>query len=116
MPSPTEQALLRETLPLLAIYAWHQRVPLEAVALGLATEGSQHIAAFFREFRIRHAVAAAQRLPGILDRIELGPSHESSLIRSESRGTLRGRLDVSRYLARRASHRSLPRRYPVVRS
>ena len=115
MPSANEQALLRRTLRLLATYAWHQRVALEPTPLGVTDEsGDLNVTDFVREFRIRHAVAAAQSLPTIVESIEANPSHESSLIRSESRGTIRGRLDLSRYLARRATLRSAPRRYPIV--
>lgn len=117
MPSATEQALLKESLGLLATYAWHQKVTLEPIALDVVDDtDTPGISEFVREFRIRHAIAVARSLPSIVEEIELNLSHESSLIRSEVRGAIRGRLDVPRYLARRSALPLIPRRYPVVHS
>jgi len=117
MPTAIEQTLLRQTLEILASYAWHQKVALEPTPLGLRDDDfGSGLDEFVREFRIRHAVACAQELRNVIRGIETNPSHESSLVRSESRGTIRGRLDIPRYLAGRPTNRSLPRRYPIIRS
>jgi hypothetical protein len=102
---------------MLVSYAWHHRVALEATDVGAAEDVDDlSIGDFVREFRLRHAIAVSSLLPDVIQAIETRLSHESSLVRVESRGTIRGRLDVPRYLSRRATLRSFPRLYPVVRS
>ncbi len=115
-PPITIQALLfRETLGLLASYSWQSTVTLEPTEVG-QSDVDLTLPEFFREFRLRHAIAAAGDLPEIVTAIESSPSRSSGLERTESRGVIRGRLDTPRYLARRATLRSLPRRYPIARS
>lgn len=115
--STDQRVLLRETLPLLASYSWDQKVILENSILGVnETEDDLSVSRFAREFRLRHAVATASLLPKIIENIEINPSHESRLERSESIGVIAGRLDLPRYLARRANVRTGPRRFPIIRS
>jgi len=71
---------------------------------------------FFREFRLRHAIAMARELPDLIARIESNPSRTSNLERIETRGVIRGRLDTPRYLAQRSTVRSHPRRLPIVQN
>lgn len=116
MATDEERLLLRETISILTSYAWDKKVGLEPTAVGLLNDASERsIQDFAREFHFRHALAAAGSLPSIIDDVEKSPSHESRLARHESRATIRGRLDVPRYLARRVAYRSPPRRYPIVR-
>jgi hypothetical protein len=62
--------------------------------------------------RLRVALAAAQRLDRILHRISERTSFRYSRAAEETLGTVRGRLDVRRYIRTRA-RRDVPRRYPV---
>ena len=114
-PSGIQALLFRETLGLLASYSWQSTVTLEPTDFG-QSDVDLTLPEFVREFRLRHALATAQRLPAVVAAIESKPSHISGIERTESRGTIRGRLDTPRYLARRATLRSIPRRYPIVRS
>ena len=114
LDSAMRKRLLLDCLPLLATYAWGGRTPLTPTPLG--TDGETTIDDFLREFRMRHALACGARLFDVLDRIGAQTSTSSRLVRSESRGTIRGRLDVQRYVARAASRRSHPRLYPIVRN
>ncbi len=114
-PFEVQAMLLRETLGLLASYSWHATVTLGPTELG-SSNLDLSLPEFFREFRLRHALATAEGLRPILDAIEVSASHMTGIERVDTRGTLSGRLDTPRYLARRATLRSLPRPYPVVRS
>jgi hypothetical protein len=114
-PVGIQALLFRETLGLLASYSWQSTVVLEPTEFG-RSDVDLSLPEFIREFRLRHAIATAQRLPDIVAEIEAGPSHISGIERAESRGIIRGRLDTPRYIARRATLRSLPRRYPIVRN
>jgi hypothetical protein len=114
-PVGIQALLFRETLGLLASYSWQSTVVLEPTEFG-QSEVDLSLPEFIREFRLRHAIASAQRLPAILADIESGLSNVSGIERAESRGVIRGRLDTPRYIARRATLRSLPRRYPIVRN
>lgn len=106
--------LLRDCLPLLSTYSWKGRAPLTPTPVGADSDLS--IGDFLREFRMRHAIACADRLIDVVTRIEARPSFSSQLVRSESRGEIRGRLDVQRYVARGPNRSAYPRRYPIVQS
>lgn len=112
-PARIQERLIRQSIGLLASYSWQATVTLEPMELGQA-EVDLALPEFFREFRLRHAIATAGSLHDIVATIESAPSHVSGVERAESRGVIHGRLDTPRYLARRATLRSLPRPYPVV--
>jgi hypothetical protein len=114
-PIGVQTRLFKETLGLLASYSWQSTVILEPAEFG-RSDVDLSLPEFIREFRLRHAIATSQRLHDIVAEIEAKPSRVSGVERAESRGVIRGRLDTPRYMARRATLRSLPRRYPVVRS
>lgn len=114
-PMAVQALLFKETLGLLASYSWQSTVVLEPTDFG-QSDVDLTLPEFVREFRLRHALATAQGLPPVIAGIESNLSHVSGIERTESRGAIRGRLDTPRYLARRAALRSLPRRYPIVRS
>ena len=82
----------------------------------VGAESDLSIGDFLREFRMRHALACADRLVAVISRIEDRASHSSQLVRSESRGEIRGRLDVQRYVARGPNRSAYPRRYPIVQN
>lgn len=114
-PVGVQALLFRETLGLLASYSWQSTVVLEPTEFG-QSEIDLSLPEFIREFRFRHSIATSLRLHDVLAEIEAGPSHVSGIERAESRGVISGRLDTPRYIARRATLRSLPRRYPIVRN
>ena len=106
--------MLREALPLLVTYASGPTVELGLRTVEVSTKPDYEIAQFVDELLSRHQLASALRLWPILADIERRPSRTVSLERDVSRGVIRGRLDVSRYLAMRSTAVSLPRNYPVV--
>lgn len=110
------RSFLGEALELLASYAFSKTVELEAVPVGVSAtpEGEDDTTAFLHEFEARHALACAIRLKDIIVDIERRPSTNRTLRRTESRGTLRGRLDIPHYIARRSHQISLPRTYPII--
>lgn len=114
-PRVIQEVLLRETLATLVSYSWRSTVELNAVEMTASDDGPS-TPEFIREFRARHAIATARRLHAVVEAIDPAVSNRSGLIRTESRAVIRGRLDVPRYLARHATLRSVPRRYPVVQS
>lgn len=106
---------LLDALPLVATYLFSPSVTLESRAIGLRStpiddeEGQR----FFRELRSRHVLACAKSLAPIIADVERRPSSWRTTSRAVSRGQVRGRLDVPRYLGR-ATRVSLPREYPVI--
>ena len=111
-----ERLLLVESLPLLATYVSSPSVEIGPHAVGIRSsiDGSDDTELFLREVQVRHASASATTLQQVLDKIERRYSNSTELVRSESRGIIRGRLDVPRYIAHRLISRSLPRTYPIV--
>lgn len=108
-----ERALLLDSLDLLTTYLWAQTVELAPRAVGLQGAPDE-TDIFLAELSARHALASARTLRSVVDQIEDRASLTSSLRRAESKGVIRGRLDVPRYLARRSAIASLPRPYPII--
>lgn len=70
---------------------------------------------FLDELRARHLIVCARQFrDDVLGPIELHVSHSRIIKRQESRGEVRGRLDVPRYVQYRFNNVSLPRIYPIL--
>lgn len=69
---------------------------------------------FAEHIRFRHAIACCTQLIPIVQRIESGLSSLTETIRTETKGVIRGRLDIPRYVSRRASSFSWPKTYPIL--
>lgn len=105
---------LLEALDLLASYLFRPGVELGPTAVGTRDEGDEETRQFLQELEARHALAAAGRLQELLPDVERRASSTSVLRREDSKGVLRGRLDMPRYLARRGRQRFGVRTYPVI--
>ena len=102
-------------MPVIASFLHGQSVELGTVSVASRCDDPEDdLNEFLRLVHLRHAISCASALESVLPAIERQLSTSSQLIRKESRGTLRGRLDVPRYLARKARCHSWPRRYPVL--
>lgn len=108
------RTMLAEALPLLVTYASGATVELSPWQVDVSTARGSEMSRFAAELMSRHEIACARRLLPVLEEIRRRPSRTVSFERSESRGGIRGRLDTSRYLARRAGGMSVARPYPVV--
>jgi hypothetical protein len=108
---------MREALPLLSTYFYSEQVLLGPSDTKTAIDDfgdlDEH-KVFSDLLRMRHAIACALRLKPIVEAIQRGYSHSSQLVRSESKGTIRGRLDIALYLNRRGAGQSWPRTFPVI--
>jgi len=107
---------LFEALDLVATYLFSQSVALEATPVGALvgkTQRDDETTRFLQYLEARHALACAMRLRPIVSGIESGLSSRGKLARVVSKGAIRGRLDVPRYLAGR-TQRTLPRTYPLI--
>lgn len=107
------QAFLVEALDLLASYLFSRGVELAPVSVGIRDDDDE-TRLFLRELESRHALASAIRLRDLLPSVERRTSSTSRLLRDESKGVIRGRLDIPRYIARRAGQRFGPRSYPTI--
>jgi hypothetical protein len=102
-------------LDLFASYLFGKTVELEAIPLGIIGEAIEdETTHFLRELEGRHAIACGIKFKEILNAIERSVSSTSVLRRAESKGAIRGRLDIPQYIARRATQRSLTRTYPII--
>src|SRR4051794_25068933 len=108
-------AVLRDAIALVATYASGATVELDA-RYQRDTEplGDDDVDRFLHEFAMRHALASARQLLALLPAVERSLSSQVNLRYETSRGVIRGRLDVPRYIARRSSAVSLPREYPLI--
>ena len=105
---------VREALPLLSSYLYSEQVTLEPTEVETGADYPDEYKEFASLLRMRHAVACGLRLKPILEAVERGVSHVSEIARSESKGDIAGRLDISLYLSRRGMNMSWPRSFPIL--
>ncbi len=105
---------IRESLPLLSSYFYSEQVQLEPSIVEAGQELSEEYERFAHVLRLRHAIACAMELQPIVAAIEKGVSSENVVLRSESKGKIVGRLDVSLFINRRNNNFSWPRTFPIL--
>lgn len=108
------QRFLKEALPLISTYFSGEGVELSGRVAAVGDETGDDSRLFANQIRLRHAIACCSELFPIIERIEDGPSSLTATVRTETKGVIRGRLDIPRYVSRRASSLSWPRTYPIV--
>jgi hypothetical protein len=105
---------LVEALPLVASYLSGENVKLTTSDVTLGEESDAESQLFANQIRLRHAIACCTELILIVHQIEEKISSVSRMIRTETRGVIRGRLDIPKYVARRSSSLSWPKSYPIL--
>lgn len=105
---------LSEALPLVSTYFSGESVDLAGTSTSSGEDSDDESRRFAEYIRLRHAIACCAELFPIIQRIESGLSSLTATIRAETKGLIRGRLDIPRYVSRRASSLSWPRAYPVL--
>jgi hypothetical protein len=105
---------LKEALPLISTYFSGESVELAGAAALVGEDSDDESSLFAEHIRLRHALACCSELFPIVQRIEGGMSSITATIRTETKGVIRGRLDIPRYVSRRASSLSWPRTYPIL--
>lgn len=105
---------LSEALPLVASYFSGEQVSLSATAVDLGDDVDAEALLFSKQIRLRYALACCAALIPLIHRIERGVSTANRMVRAETKGAIRGRLDIPRYVARRSKSLSWPKTYPVL--
>lgn len=105
---------LEEALPLVATYFSGESVTLAGKHLRFGRELDGDALLFASQIRLRHALACCAEIILIIHRIEERPSSANQTIRTETRGVIRGRLDIPRYVAQKAFSLSWPKTYPIL--
>ncbi|WP_163020331.1 hypothetical protein [Pseudomonas viridiflava] len=105
---------LKEALPLISSYFSGETVELAGVSTPLGQDSDPESSAFVDLIRFRHAIACCEELFPIVQKIEGGLSSVTDTTRAETRGVMRGRLDIPRYVARKSSYSSWPKTYPIL--
>ncbi|WP_429308755.1 hypothetical protein [Paraburkholderia sp. GAS38] len=111
---PKGSRFLIEALPLVATYFSGATVDIAASEVLLGEDSDAEAQRFASQVRLRHALACCQELIALVHSIEQRPSSLSRVVRSETRGAIRGRLDIPRYVARRPFALSWPKTYPIL--
>lgn len=105
---------LKEALPLISSYFSGESVRLANISVSIATPPETDDTEFIQYIRFRHAIACCAQFIPIVQKIENGLSSVASLTRTETKGVIRGRLDVPRYVARKSNSFSWPKSYPIL--
>lgn len=108
------QRFLKEALPLISTYFSGESVELAGASASIGQEADEESIDFGQHIRFRHAIACCAELFPIVQRIESGLSSVTHTARTETRGVIRGRLDIPRYVARRSASFSWPKSYPIL--
>ncbi|MFC9688172.1 hypothetical protein ACFTSF_06495 [Kribbella sp. NPDC056951] len=107
-------AAIGSTLPLLGLYFSSGSQPLEVrAAIGKADTLDPAQSQLLAGIRLRVALAAADRLQAILDRLLSRPTFRYTLTSGESIGALTGALDINRYSTHGVSLGEVPT-YPTL--
>jgi len=101
-------------MPLIASYLHSPSVELQETATGYRANDTDELGEFLHHVRLRHAISCTKVMAAPLAAVERRVSTSSALIRDESRGSIRGRLDIPHYLSRRVRNHSWPRKYPIL--
>jgi len=109
---PTRR-FIREALPLVSSFLYSEQVELESENVPAAQDPDEY-QQFAKTLTFRHALACGFLLRPILAAIERGVSHASRTVRTDTKGVIRGQLDIPLYLNRRMSNLSWPRTFPVL--
>lgn len=105
---------LSEALPLVATYFSGSQVEFSSGAVDIGDEFDEDVKRFIQEIRLRHALACCAELVRIVELIESGVSSVNETVRIETKGLLKGRLDIPRYVVNRIRDLSWPKRYPIL--
>ena len=105
---------LAEALPLVASYFSGEQVVLTGAEVALGEDIDDESILFGSQIRLRHALTCCTELIPLIHRIEERVSSVNSTVRTETKGIIRGRLDIPRYVARRSAALSWPKSYPVL--
>lgn len=105
---------LTEALPLVASYFSGESVVLTETGVRVGEEFDSESRQFGEQIRLRHALTCCAALVPIVHRIEDRVSHVNRIVRTETRGVIKGRLDIPRYVAQRATSFTWPKNYPIL--
>lgn len=105
---------LKEALPLVSSYFSGERVELSNISTPVGGSMDNESAEFANHIRFRHAIACCTEFLPIVQRIEGNLSSFNETVRTETKGTIRGRLDIPRYVSRRSTALSWPKSYPIL--
>lgn len=105
---------LAEALPLVASYFSGEQVALAGAEVTLGEDVNDESILFGSQIRLRHALTCCAELVPLIHRIEERVSSVNSTVRTETKGIIRGRLDIPRYVARRSAALSWPKSYPIL--
>jgi hypothetical protein len=103
-----------EALPLISTYFSGEGVKLGPTAASLGEDSEDGDKNFIAQIRLRHSIACCYDLVEIVHKIEEGLSTVTETIRTDTKGVINGRLDVPRYVTKRASSFSWPKTYPIL--
>ncbi len=105
---------LAEALPLVASYFSGEQVALAGSKVALGEDTDAESILFGSQIRLRHALTCCAELIPLVHRIEAQVSSVNRTVRTETKGIIRGRLDVPRYVMRRSAALSWPKSYPIL--
>jgi hypothetical protein len=105
---------LKEALPLISTYFSGESVKLAGTVTSIGDEADNESTFFADYIRLRHAAVCCAELIPIVQKVENGLSNITATVRTDTAGMIRGRLDVPRYVSRRALSFSWPRTYPIL--
>ncbi|GAB5493709.1 MAG: hypothetical protein Phog2KO_39240 [Phototrophicaceae bacterium] len=106
-----------DALPIISTYLSSPGRQLEAQYFGVDYTSSfdnVEFERFVNYIRLRHLLFIGTQITTVVYKIEEFPSKRHNLRRVNQLGSIRGKLDVPRYVQRRIQNQNIPRQYPVV--
>lgn len=109
-----ENRFYKESLPLLVSYFSGKSVELGNIETSIHQGRTNEFLLFENQLRARHFISIASSLLNSISEIQERHSTKTVSSRSNSYGSIRGRLDTNRYINQKFQRKQYPPSYPVI--
>jgi hypothetical protein len=109
-----ENRFYKESLPLLVSYFSGKSVELGSIETRIHQGGRDEFLLFENQLRARHVISIASSLLNSISETQERHSTKTVSSRSNSYGSIRGRLDTNKYINQKFQRKQYPPSYPVI--
>ncbi|WP_020404969.1 hypothetical protein [Hahella ganghwensis] len=109
-----ENRFFKESIPLLATYFSGKNVALRDMRISLYEGGESDFSVFENQLKARHYISIASLVLESIRDLQERHSTQTISSRTDSYGSIRGRLDTNRYVNQKFQRKKYPPSYPVI--
>lgn len=109
-----ESRFFKESLPLLVTYFSGKSVALRDMEVSLHEGDESNFSAFENQLKARHFISVSSMIIESIRDLQERHSTQTASSRTDSYGSIKGRLDTNRYLNQKFQKKQYPPSYPVI--